>query len=238
HVDGTLSAHAGADAGGPGSGLEAARVGRAAGLAVRHHGGAAASLYWRAGLSVAAHLESRGVRSGGAGIHRPALPRERLLRLRPDFASWRATVGATRRDDRGMSELIVGSEPGKLVRQAAEWLAREVTKAITERGSCGLCLAGGRTPQPVYRALASETSIGWERLDVFFSDERAVPPDHPDSNYLMVYQAPLSRVPVPPARARRMEAERPAREAAPRDYERSLPPRLDVLVLGIGPDGY
>jgi len=137
-----------------------------------------------------------------------------------------------------MSELIVGSEPGKLVRQAAEWLAREVTKAITERGSCALCLAGGRTPQPVYRALASEATIDWERVDVFFSDERAVPPDHPDSNYLMVYQALLSRVPIPPGRVHRMEAERPDREAAARDYERLLPPLLDVLVLGIGPDGH
>jgi 6-phosphogluconolactonase len=137
-----------------------------------------------------------------------------------------------------MSELIVASEPGQLVQQAAEWLAREVTNAITKRGSCGLCLAGGRTPQPVYRALASEASIDWDRVGVFFTDERAVPPDHPDSNYLMVYQALLSRVPIPSADVHRMEAERPDREAAARDYERRLPLRLDVLLLGIGPDGH
>ena len=137
-----------------------------------------------------------------------------------------------------MTELIVASEPGELALQAAEWLGLGVTRAITERASCSLGLAGGRTPQPVYQALASESSIDWERVDVFFSDERAVPPDHPDSNYLMVRVALLSRVPIPARRVHRMEAERPDREAAAREYERSLPPRLDILLLGMGPDGH
>jgi 6-phosphogluconolactonase len=137
-----------------------------------------------------------------------------------------------------MTELIVASEPGELVRQAADWLALGVTRAITERGSCALGLAGGRTPQPVYQALAAESSVDWERVDVFFSDERAVPPDHPDSNYLMVRLALLSRVPIPGGRVHRMEAERPDREAAAREYERALPPQLDILLLGMGPDGH
>ena len=101
-----------------------------------------------------------------------------------------------------------------------------------------MCLAGGRTPEPVYRALAAEPSIAWERVDVFFTDERAVLPDHPDSNYRMVRQALLSRVPIPPARVHRMEAERADRDAAARDYAQSLPDRLDVIVLGIGQDGH
>jgi 6-phosphogluconolactonase len=137
-----------------------------------------------------------------------------------------------------MTELVVASERGELARQAAEWLTLEVSRAIAERGSCALCLAGGRTPEPVYRALASESSIAWDRVDVFFSDERAVPPDHPDSNYRMVHLALLSRVPILAGKVHRMEAERPDREAAARDYERSLPLRLDVLLLGMGPDGH
>jgi 6-phosphogluconolactonase len=137
-----------------------------------------------------------------------------------------------------MTELIVAAQPAELARAAAEWLGLEVTRAITERGSCSLALAGGRTPEPVYRELAAESSIDWKRVEVFFGDERAVPPDHPESNYRMVRLALLSRVPLSPSQVHRMEAERPDREAAAREYERLLPPRLDVLLLGMGPDGH
>jgi 6-phosphogluconolactonase len=137
-----------------------------------------------------------------------------------------------------MTELIVVPTPSELTRPAAEWLELEISKAIAGRGACALCLAGGRTPEPVYRELASASSIDWTRVVVFFGDERAVPPDHPDSNYLMVHRVLLSRVPVPAGQVHRMEAERSDREAAAREYERSLPLRLDILVLGMGPDGH
>ena len=137
-----------------------------------------------------------------------------------------------------MTRLIVGSTRAELARQAAGWLDLEVSSAIAERGSCALGLAGGRTPEPVYRELASRLSIDWKRVHVFFGDERAVPPDHPDSNYRVVHLALLSRVPIPSGNIHRMEAERIDREAAAREYERSLPPRLDVLLLGMGSDGH
>ncbi len=137
-----------------------------------------------------------------------------------------------------MTELIVVPTPAELARPAAEWLEREVTGAIAERGACSLGLAGGRTPEPVYRGLAEESGIDWKRVDVFFSDERAVPPDHPDSNYRMVHLALLARVPIPTGQVHRMEAERSDREAAAREYERVLPPQLDILILGMGPDGH
>jgi 6-phosphogluconolactonase len=136
-----------------------------------------------------------------------------------------------------MTELVVVA-PGELARAAAEWLELEVIRAITERGSCSLALAGGRTPEPVYRALAAESSIDWTRVEVFFGDERAVPPDHPESNYRMVRLVLLSRVAIPADHVHRMEAERHDREAAAREYERSLPPKLDVLLLGMGADGH
>ena len=137
-----------------------------------------------------------------------------------------------------MTEVIVASQPAELARQAAGWLDLEVRSAIAARGSCALGLAGGRTPDPVYRELASGSSVDWQWVHVFFGDERAVPPDHPDSNYRMVHLALLSRVPIPPHQVHRMEAERSDREAAAREYERLLPPRLDVLVLGMGADGH
>jgi 6-phosphogluconolactonase len=137
-----------------------------------------------------------------------------------------------------MTELILASQPSDLAQEAAEWLSREVSGAIVERGRCALCLAGGRSPEPVYRALASGSAIDWSRVDVYFGDERAVPPDHPDSNYHMVHRALLSRLPVPAGQVHRMEAERVDRDAAALDYERRLPPRLDVLLLGMGQDGH
>jgi 6-phosphogluconolactonase len=137
-----------------------------------------------------------------------------------------------------MTQAIVVVEPEALAGRAAGWLGTEVTAAITERGSCALALSGGRTPEPVYRELAADPSIDWSRVDVFFCDERAVPPDHAESNYRMVHRALLSRVPIPPMKIHRMEAERPDRDAAALVYERSLPSRLDLLVLGMGADGH
>jgi 6-phosphogluconolactonase len=137
-----------------------------------------------------------------------------------------------------MTELIVVPTPPALARPAAEWLELEMSRAIAGRGVCTVCLAGGRTPEPVYGELASASTIDWSRVEVFFGDERAVPPDHPDSNYLMVRRVLLSRVPIPAGQVHRMEAERSDREAAAREYERSLPPQLDILVLGMGPDGH
>jgi 6-phosphogluconolactonase len=137
-----------------------------------------------------------------------------------------------------VTRLIVVPHTADLVRPAAEWLAREIAGAIGARGACALCLAGGRTPEPVYRRLALATEVDWTRVSVYFNDERAVPPDHPESNYRMVRAALLSRVPIPAPSVHRMEAERADRDAAAREYERALPAALDVLVLGVGPDGH
>jgi 6-phosphogluconolactonase len=137
-----------------------------------------------------------------------------------------------------MTELVVVARAAELARPAAEWLELEVTRAIADRGRCALAVAGGRTPEPAYRELASAASIDWKRVEVFFSDERAVAPDDPESNYRMVRLALLSRVPIPADQVHRMEAERADRDAAAREYERLLPRPLDILLLGIGPDGH
>ncbi|HEY7634864.1 MAG TPA: 6-phosphogluconolactonase [Gemmatimonadales bacterium] len=137
-----------------------------------------------------------------------------------------------------MTELVVVARPADLARPAAEWLELEMARAIGERGTCALALAGGHTPEPAYRELARASSVDWRRVQVFFGDERSVPPDHADSNYRMVQAALLSRVVIPAGQIHRMEAERADRDAAARDYERVMPPRLDILLLGIGPDGH
>lgn len=136
---------------------------------------------------------------------------------------------------------VVAEDAAALARLAAEWLAGEVALACVLRGQCSLALAGGSTPQPVYEALAEaplRDTVPWDRLRVYFGDERAVPPDHPESNYRMVRAALLGRVPLPPASIHRMEAEASDLEGAADRYATLLPDTLDVLVLGVGSDGH
>jgi 6-phosphogluconolactonase len=118
---------------------------------------------------------------------------------------------------------------------AAAELAREIRAAGA--GGCALSLAGGSTPRRAYELLAAEGGVAWDRVDVYFGDERAVRPDDPQSNYRMVREALLDRLAGGP-RVHRMEAEAADLDAAARRYEEQLPDRLDLLVLGMGPDGH
>lgn len=112
---------------------------------------------------------------------------------------------------------------------------------LHEAGSAGdptsIVLAGGSTPRPVYRALAALPNLSWDGVSIFFSDERAVPPYDPRSNYRMARETLVDRIPVPAERVHRMEAERPDIDQAARDYERVLPENPSLLLLGMGADG-
>lgn len=130
---------------------------------------------------------------------------------------------------------IVPSE--SLAQEAAAWMARSLQDALATRPRASLALSGGGTPGPAYRALA-EMKLPWERVDVFFVDERFVPPDHAESNYRMVEDTLLRPLRLPSSQVFRMEGEREDRDAAARDYEAKLPPVLDVVLLGMGPDGH
>lgn len=123
--------------------------------------------------------------------------------------------------------------------------------AIAARGKFHVALSGGSTPRALYRRLANPdfaNRIAWDRVHVYFGDERAVPPDHPDSNYRMAKEALFDHVPIPPAQIHRIEGERAdAQEAAAR-YAQLLTSRLplsaqgvvqfDLLLLGVGADGH
>jgi 6-phosphogluconolactonase len=128
-----------------------------------------------------------------------------------------------------------------LVEGAASDLVQRLARHVAASGSCRLAFAGGTTPRPVYERVAREhraASVDWTRLELFWGDERCVPPDHPASNFRLVDEALLRHVPVPPAQVHRIEGERPQAEAA-RDYERLLGEQpLDVVLLGLGHDGH
>lgn len=136
-----------------------------------------------------------------------------------------------------MTPPVVIVTPGLFAATAAAMIAARVAAAISERGSCSLALCGGNTPVPVYRQLAA-LDIDWASVAIYFGDERAVPPDDPDSNFLMARRALLDRLPVPPHAVHRMAAERPDIARAANEYEQLLPLQLDVLLLGVGPDGH
>lgn len=145
-----------------------------------------------------------------------------------------------------MSGVHVAADAEGAAAATAERLAELIEEARAERGSVHLALAGGSTPRRVYELLARRLE-SWDGVELWFGDERAVPPEHPEANYRMVAETLLAEARVPAERVHRIEGERGAKEAARRYAEvlRSrLPPdgegvpMLDVAFLGMGEDGH
>jgi 6-phosphogluconolactonase len=130
---------------------------------------------------------------------------------------------------------------------AAEFTA-QAAKAVGDNGRFTVALSGGSTPKTLYSLLATTPGIPWDKIYFFWGDERHVPPDHPESNYRMVREALLSKVPVPAENIFRIRAEEQGAAAAARQYEQALKdffhlapgkfPRFDLILLGIGTDGH
>ncbi len=128
-------------------------------------------------------------------------------------------------------------EPEVFAATAAAFLARRLT-VTGPQGTLSLALSGGSTPGPVYEALARERHPDWDRIDVYFADERVLPLDHPQSNFRLAKETLLDRVGVADARVHPLPTAAPNLDAAARAYGDALPDRLDLLVLGIGGDGH
>ena len=136
----------------------------------------------------------------------------------------------------GNRRVIVTTE--LLPETAARHIARTIEQAIADHGRATVMLAGGSTPRAVHRRLALNPRLSWDKVEIFFGDERAVPPGDPQSNYRMARESLLDVVPIPLNQVHRMLAERPDREAAADEYARRLPERLDLVILGVGEDGH
>jgi len=159
-------------------------------------------------------------------------------------------------------EIVILDDVRAVGREAARRVQRAAAAAVAARGRWIVALAGGSTPRALYRTLAESdpaVAVDWTRAELFFGDERTVPPEHADSNYRMVRETLLERIAVPAERVHRMRGEAADLDAAAADYQRQLlranglddqrgsdgdagqaaaQPLLDLAILGMGPDGH
>jgi 6-phosphogluconolactonase len=148
-------------------------------------------------------------------------------------------------------EIIIEPTPADLARSAADLFVQTVSDAQQQRGVARIALSGGSTPRALFTLLASDEyakKLDWQSVDIFWGDERTVPPDHADSNYRMAHETLLRTLPVPEVRIHRMRGELDP-VAAAGDYslvlqqvfelsEANAVPRFDLILLGLGPDGH
>jgi 6-phosphogluconolactonase len=146
----------------------------------------------------------------------------------------------------------VESDAQSLARRATQYLVEMVGEAVAARGHARIAISGGSTPKAAFKLLADPNQpwrgrMPWDDLDIFWVDERTVPPDDPGSNYRMTREALLDHVPLHPDQVHRMEGELEPEVAASR-YESELrnsfrlegaqSPRFDLVALGMGDDGH
>jgi len=130
-----------------------------------------------------------------------------------------------------------------VARAAAATIAAEARAAIAARGRFALAASGGHTPWIMLRALATE-DLPWAAVHVFQVDERVAPDGHPDRNLTRLRESLLQHAPLRPEQVHAMPVESPDLDAAARQYSLTLcetagsPPVLDLVHLGLGPDGH
>ena len=138
-----------------------------------------------------------------------------------------------------------------LARRALQVLLDVARTAIEARGVFRVAIPGGHTPRRLFEMLAQSAearSLPWDKVHVFWTDERYVAPDHEESNYRLAADTFLTRVPIPDQNVHRVATDLPAPCDAARSYEQTLRevflpqgagvPSFDLVVLGLGTDGH
>lgn len=149
-------------------------------------------------------------------------------------------------------EYHVSEDSASLSHAAARQFVNGARAAVEARGKARLAISGGSTPKATFKLLADPAEpyrgqMPWEKLEIYWVDERCLPPDHPDSNYRMTRETLLDHVPIPESQVHRIQGELPPDEAAAK-YESELrnhfrlegaqSPVFDLLSLGMGDDGH
>jgi 6-phosphogluconolactonase len=143
--------------------------------------------------------------------------------------------------------LIATPDAAQAAREACARMVKAIRDALRDRGSATIALSGGGSPGEAYRLLAQET-LDWNKVQIYWVDERAVPPDHERSNYGAAKRALLDAIAIPAGNVHRMRGEADDLERAAQEYDGTLRdtvkhklgglPSLDLVVLGIGDDGH
>jgi 6-phosphogluconolactonase len=149
-------------------------------------------------------------------------------------------------------EVRILQDGAVIARRAAQEFVQAAAAAVKQNDVFNVALAGGSTPKALYGLLATDAAlrsqVPWDKMHLFFGDERHVGPDQPDSNFRMVAEALLSKAPLQAAQVSRIKGEYPDAEQAAMEYEKVLReyfklrdgqyPKFDLVLVGMGNEGH
>ena len=150
----------------------------------------------------------------------------------------------------GSTTFLIAQDEAAFLKKAAMLLIESTLAAVESRQRATWSLSGGTTPKKLFQLLTEpyyKDRIPWKQLNLFWGDERCVPPEHADSNYKMVREALLSKISIPEGNIHRIPAEMTPPMDAARAYDQSMKlffkherpfPIFDVMMLGMGDDGH
>ncbi len=149
-------------------------------------------------------------------------------------------------------EIRILADGAAIAKRAAQEFVQSAATAVRTKGAFNVALAGGSTPKALYSLLVNDPTLRshlpWDKIHLFFGDERHVAPDHPDSNFRMAAEAMISKSPLKPEQVTRIKGEYPDADQAALEYEKALReyfklkngeyPRFDLLLAGMGNEGH
>lgn len=153
--------------------------------------------------------------------------------------------------NRPQANIVIQPTPAEAAQRLLERIAAIITQATLRWSDCHIALCGGTTPRELYRMLATpplSEEIPWDKVQIFFGDERDVSPDHVENNYRMASALLLDHVPIPLSHVHPMPADCRDMNAAAEQYENLIRrlvtanedgvPAFDLILLGLGGEGH